>query len=183
MKEIWKEVPFAPSYQVSNRGRVKHLEHLRRHRRIGHFSRIKERILKQRVHSHGYTRVQINYKDYYTHRLVAEFFIGIPIGKEVNHINSIKSDNRLENLEVVTRSQNVRHSYDFGNGYAGQRKRVPKISGSNNYWAKFNEAQVKDMRLMKKRGVARRDIEKKYKAKQGFIDGILNGSSWKHVKI
>ncbi len=51
----------------------------------------------------------------YVHRLVVEAFIGeIPAGQEVNHISGQKVDNRIENLEVVTHSQNTAHAWDTG---------------------------------------------------------------------
>ena len=50
-------------------------------------------------------------KRHYLHRLVAEAFISNPSGKlEVNHINGNKLDNRAENLEWATRSDNMRHA-------------------------------------------------------------------------
>jgi len=49
------------------------------------------------------------------HRLLAQYFIQNPKNKtEVNHINGVKYDNHLENLEWVTRSENTKHAYDNG---------------------------------------------------------------------
>lgn len=58
------------------------------------------------------------------HRMVWESVHGpIPPGKEINHINGIKSDNRIANLEAVTPSENTKHAYRIG---------LKDASGTNN---------------------------------------------------
>ena len=70
-------------------------------------------LLKQWLDKDGYKIVALsNRKIYRAHRLIALTFIENPEGKPVvNHINHIKQDNRVENLEWVTYSENSKHSY------------------------------------------------------------------------
>ena len=102
MKEIWKDIPNYEGYQISNLGRVKSLK-----RPYG----LKGRILKPKI-TRGYYIVGL-FKNsigkwHYIHRLVWIAFNGpIPENMQVNHINEIKTDNRLENLNLMTPKENT----------------------------------------------------------------------------
>ena len=79
----------------------------------------RKRILKPSVSNVGYYYVNlyknIKVKKHTIHRLVAEAYVdNVNNYKMVNHINGIKADNRIENLEWVTASQNIQHAFDTG---------------------------------------------------------------------
>lgn len=109
-KEIWKPVVgFEGLYEVSNLGRVKSLS--RKSKRGNHFITISEKILKFGS-SMGYPFVNLRKGGKVTsikvHRLVAEAFIPNPENKrEIDHINTIRTDNRVCNLRWATRSENA----------------------------------------------------------------------------
>lgn len=61
-------------------------------------------------HTTGYVKITCNYKYYLAHRIIWEMHNGkIPKGMEVDHINHIKNDNRIENLSLVSRSVNSKN--------------------------------------------------------------------------
>lgn len=79
----------------------------------------KPRKIIGRVGANGYIKVKLSKsgarRHTLMHRIVAEAFIPNPENKpQVNHINGIKSDNRIENLEWATAKENIRHSIDNG---------------------------------------------------------------------
>ena len=87
---------------------------------VGVFRKLKNdkyKKLKPMLDSHGYSYVQLckngKKKNHKLHRLMAQYFIENPENKpEVNHKNGIKSDWQCENLEWVTKKENIQHSYD-----------------------------------------------------------------------
>lgn len=110
--EIWKDIYWLP-YQVSTLGRVRSIDRMVWNRLL------KWKTLKTNL-SQWYPSVWLS-KDWKrhskkVHRLVAEQFFWYE-KLEVNHKNGIKTDNRIENLEYVTRSENIRHAIDVLNKY------------------------------------------------------------------
>lgn len=105
MKEIWKDIP-GYAYAVSNIGNV--------------YSYKSNRVLKPNIDRNGYARVPLyrNGRKQYRqiHRLVAEAFIdnsdNLPC---INHKNSIRNDNKVDNLEWCTHSYNNKYAYEKGN--------------------------------------------------------------------
>lgn len=108
VNEIWKDIKgYEGYYQVSNMGRVKSCE------RIDNTNhKIREKILKPKTEKNGYLRVHLrtpNTSKYILiHRLVAESFLPNSNNKLcIDHINTDRKDNRVENLRWVTHKENI----------------------------------------------------------------------------
>jgi hypothetical protein len=112
-KETWKDViGYAGLYQVSDLGRIRSLGR-ECNSKNGSKQRKRERILIQEVTIHGYCRVRLfdaegKAKHYAVHRLVMNAFVGV-LDEEINHINEIKTDNRLCNLEYCSHTYNCNY--------------------------------------------------------------------------
>lgn len=165
-QEQWKEVPgYEGQYCVSSIGRVYSIERSVEDSR-GRTYKIPGRILKQRKNIDGYMIVGLA-KDgkqivYRVHRLVAAAFLNMPIrtGIEatVNHINGIKTDNQVSNLEVVSQRENNIHAVNTN---------LVNHNGEHNGRAKLTASQVAEIRYL-----ATQDKKSNGKQSHGFFTKI-----------
>ena len=140
------------------------------------FNKKKNSIQHQSRNSDGYPMVTINKKQIRTHILIAKTFIPNPNNKScVNHINGIKTDNRVENLEWCTPRENVIHA--FKNGLMVRHK------GEKNPYSKLNEDQVISIKNKIKLGATLTSIAKEFNVSVSCICLINRGKNWGHIII
>lgn len=140
------------------------------------------KILSPRANKRGYLYVNLcnngKYKSISIHRLVAQAFIPNTENKpEVNHINGIKTDNRVENLEWVTKSENIQHAFD------NNLNKPHDAKGSKNGFSKLKENQVVEIKTKLINKISVNEIYKQYGVSYECIRNIKRCLSWGHIVI
>ena len=109
------------------------------------------------------------------HRLVALSFIDNPKRKPcIDHINGMRDDNRVENLEWMTNQENVRHAFKTGLSF--------NPNGENARNVKITKSEALEIINLRNKGFKRRDIHLKTNVSQKIIDNIIYNNSWSHLK-
>lgn len=151
-------------YLVNPGGEIKSLDYSVNHWRGGK-KITKGRILKP-IKRKGYLYINVSDGEIRTqmaiHRLVAEAFIPNPKNKiTVNHKNGIKTDNRLENLEWATISENTQHAFDNGL----KKKRF----GNDNPQTKLSDVDKAYIKRLLIYGARQKDVAKLYNVSSSLI--------------
>lgn len=165
--ENWLPVPgYEETYEVSDVGRVRRIKECGTGRRAGPIPR----SLNPHFDRDGYKRIELrsNCKGriLLVHRLVLAAFVGpCPDGLQVNHKNGVRDDNRIQNLEYVTPSENNRHSY--------------RILKKKHWKAKLTEEQAASIRRLLAEGHAIGALSSRFVVSRSTISLIKLGKIWR----
>lgn len=164
MSTSWKEIPGYTGYMVSSDGQV-----------FNSNSGANGSLLKQEDRQ-GYRFVRMKRddgvkKNLRVHRLVAKAFLKNPENKrEVNHKNGDKSDNRVENLEWCTPSENAKHSY------AVLHRDPPVKKGSGLRVRLLNETQVQ---IIRETNISCRKLAELFGVSRSTVNNVRLGRSYR----
>lgn len=164
--ECWKQIKNFPNYYVSNFGRI--------------WSVSKNNFKKLRKNKYGYMitdlyNKNINYT-FIIHRLVAEYFVPNPENKpEVNHKDGNKENNRADNLEWVTRKENIQHAIV---------NKLINNKGENNKQSILTEKDVKEIiYLLKHTSLTQLEIAERFNVSFQTISEIKLQKTWKYLNL
>src|SRR5262245_59454121 len=166
MRERWHSIPgYEGLYEASDRGRVRGIK--------------RRRVLALVKGRRGYLHVNLyrdgRAKNKLVHRLVLASFAGpIRLGWEVNHKDGDKTNNELSNLEQMTGEQNREHA-------RAQGLFKPRL-GEDNKSSKLTEAQVREIRRLRKERMPVQEIAWRFRVSQGAVYSILKRKTWRHVE-
>jgi len=176
MQEIWKDVNgYEGLYQVSNLGRVRSLGRINR-RGVS----MPARIMKPSKNPKGYLICTLTSIDgirtaYSVHRLTISAFKDNPENlPQINHIDTDKTNNKINNLEWCDGFYNMRHAFDNG----VYKNRVGEVNGM----AKMTSDKVIKMRNLYATGkYNQKEISMMFGMSHSVTNSILNRKTWKHI--
>ena len=174
LAEVWAPVPgYEGWYDVSADGQVMRVRNVH--------GATPGKILKHSVTRAGYHQVRLydgrgfpSSKAHYVHRLVAAAFLGpIPANHQANHIDGDKSNNAVDNLEIVTAKQNIHH--------AERMALRPKAKGEKHGRAKITERDVINIRMRRAAGMPLAVLAAAYGLSVGAVSRVARRLSWRHI--
>jgi hypothetical protein len=181
--EEWRPVVgFETSYVVSSLGRVERIVKRYKHQ---------DRFMKQFMADRGYYHVCLygadKVKNVAVHRVVLLSFQPPPTtDHQVNHIDGIKTNNRLNNLEWVTPTENIRHAVLMGLYPQGVKHKwhgkPEHVRGENNVTSKLTKTGVIDIRRRYAQGgISTYALAAEYGVTRGCISNVIKRKSWFYV--
>lgn len=172
--ERWRQISGFSGYMVSSEGRVRSYWTAHGWTRFASDPRM---LKPGKLNKQGYLAVRLRTttgkaKSVTVHRLVMRAFIGpCPDGMNVNHKDGDPRNNRLENLEYVTHSENVMHAYRTGL----RRRTVGEASPTS----KINWLIVSVMRSAAAQGQTKAVIARHFGVSESTVRSVVTGKSWR----
>lgn len=176
MKEEWKIINDFPMYSVSNFGKIKDNE---------------TDLILEGWFSSGYRYVTLHPGSfsYKVSFIVMHFFVGPrPNGLEIHHKDGIKSNDRIDNLKYVTRSENQKHAWSSGLINREKHKKSVNYAlrigllnrkGSRNGNSKLTELEVRRLKnINAKKWYTQFELAEIFGCSQQTISAIINGTRW-----
>jgi hypothetical protein len=168
--EVWKPVVGVDGYEISNLGRVKSIDRVIHHQGDKRVRRLRGVMLKMSKNLGGYFFVNLGSQrlNATIHKMVAEAFLGPAFGRDVHHKNGIKTDNRLENLQYLTRLQHFQEESRLGTRRGAR--------GNSHFKTKIKDEDIEKVFQMRAEGMKLMDIAKAMGVKShNTIRRILSG--------
>lgn len=181
LEQTWKEIPKHPGFLVSVDGIV---WDLKKQQEKPFASPTRQGYKRVRFHKNGKTIYRM------VHHLVLETFVGTRSKNKVtNHINGVKTDNQLYNLEWVSESENRKHAFRIGlceKTREASRRNALKYLGKNKgeevHNSKLTREDTIKIKELCKSGIPQREIAKQFKVTQACISLINTGKNWNWVE-
>lgn len=172
--EEWRSVDgyFTGIYSVSNLGRIRRDKQCQ-----GTQTGFMPKLF---IGTDGYLYVVLSLSSqqrrYSVQSLVIRAFIGPPpTGHNINHVDGVKTNNRLSNLEYVTFSRNSKHAFEIG----------LSPQGGNHGISKLTNQQVKEIKqaLSTAKHGDQAKLARQYKVNDTVISKIKRGEIWRHINL
>ena len=166
MDEIWRDC--LPNYQASNLGRIRRSTPGRK--------TFAGKVMAAKPIKVGYLvvapTIEGKNKTFYVHDLVARAFLGPrPDGLHVNHLDGNKMNNRVENLEYISRKGNMEHAARSG----------LMVRGEAHHQAKFSTAGVVQIREQRARGRTFSKLAADHGVSIATAFNAVTGKNWGHI--
>lgn len=170
--ETWRDLEgYEGMYQVSDQGRVKSLDRIIKIEKKGKKveQRLMGKVLSPYDNRKGYLLIDLSKNGKrqreYIHRLVAKAFINNPNElPQVNHLNNVRNNNFVNNLEWTSAQGNVDH-----------------MVKQDRHHSKLRPDQILEIRKLIDKGVKQKDIAIKYQVAPTIISNINTGRAWWYV--